>query len=378
MFRALFDLTFLEQLNLKFVHKIFNQSDKTNKYKSSKNFTLNKNARDQRKTGNQHGPAAATRGGSPHGQPPGEARQPTSLQGLLRFAMEATKAEDAPHDSEYQPMDEERKKFLEAALKSLTVDVVQELQKQIQILQRVEQAKPEDEVKEFEQALETILEYVDQIDTANDFHKIGGFMVLYPCLKSVHPSVRAGGCELLATLCQNNLYCQQVVLDNEFVPKLLSIIEKDEDIQVVVKALYALSGIVRDNPEGFNQLIHYNGLVILLNTLKRNNEKFITKTAFLLSALCRQHPDMKSRLVFLDYIPALVQLVATERSASHEHVLSLLVSLVEENPTAVAECRNPRYNLKDVLQKYVASIRNREECLEEEQYCKRLLHLLSS
>lgn len=34
-------------------------------------------------------------------------RQPTSLQGLLRFAMEATKSEDAPHDSEFHPMDEE-------------------------------------------------------------------------------------------------------------------------------------------------------------------------------------------------------------------------------------------------------------------------------
>lgn len=34
-------------------------------------------------------------------------RQPTSLQGLLRFAVEATTAEDAPHNSEFQPMDDE-------------------------------------------------------------------------------------------------------------------------------------------------------------------------------------------------------------------------------------------------------------------------------
>lgn len=34
-------------------------------------------------------------------------RQPSSLQGLLRFAMEATKAEDAPQNSDFQPMDEE-------------------------------------------------------------------------------------------------------------------------------------------------------------------------------------------------------------------------------------------------------------------------------
>lgn len=34
-------------------------------------------------------------------------RQPTSLQGLLRFAMEATRAEDAPHNADFQPMDDE-------------------------------------------------------------------------------------------------------------------------------------------------------------------------------------------------------------------------------------------------------------------------------
>lgn len=71
-------------------------------------------------------------------------------------------------------------------------------------------------------------------------------MVLYPCLKSPHPKIRAAGCELLAVLSQHNPYCQQVVLDNEFVPKLLSLLEKDDDNQVAVKALYALSGMFED------------------------------------------------------------------------------------------------------------------------------------
>lgn len=34
-------------------------------------------------------------------------RQPSNLQGLLRFAMEATKAEDAPGESSFMPLDEE-------------------------------------------------------------------------------------------------------------------------------------------------------------------------------------------------------------------------------------------------------------------------------
>nr|CAI5838870.1 unnamed protein product [Callosobruchus analis] len=94
-------------------------------------------------------------------------RQPASLQGLLRFCMEATKAEDAPHDSEFQAMDDERRKFLENALKAFTVDVVEELQRQINILKNVEQIKAEDDPTRYADAIEKILEFIDNIDTAN-------------------------------------------------------------------------------------------------------------------------------------------------------------------------------------------------------------------
>nr|XP_023014471.1 hsp70-binding protein 1-like [Leptinotarsa decemlineata]XP_023014472.1 hsp70-binding protein 1-like [Leptinotarsa decemlineata] len=308
----------------------------------------------------------------------GQPRQPSSLQGLLRFAMEATKTEDAPHDSVFQPLDEERKRFLENALKSMTIDVVEVLQKQIQTLRKIENLKPGDDTTEFVEAIDTILEYVDNIDIANDFHKIGGFTILYPCLKCSNAKVRAGGCELLAVLCQNNTYCQKIVLDNEFIPMLLSLIEKDEDTIVAVKAIYALGGIVRENSEGLNQLLHYNGLSFLLNTLKRNNEKFTIKATFLLSSLCRSSPEIKDHLINLGFVSTLISLISMERLTSHEHVLSLLVCLVENNVKAISECKNPSLKLKEVLQRYLASIRSKEECQEEEEYCKRLLHILNS
>lgn len=129
---------------------------------------------------------------------------------------------------------------MENALKTMTVDVVQVLQKQIDVIKKAETLTAEDDVKEQCCAIETVLDYIDNMDIANDYHKIGGFTTLYPCLKCQHPKVRAGGCELLAVLCQNNPYCQQIVLDNEFIPMLLSLIEKDSDRTVVVKALFAL------------------------------------------------------------------------------------------------------------------------------------------
>ena len=56
-------------------------------------------------------------------QPP---RQPRDFEGLLKFCMEATKAEDAPEDPEsaLRGMDTERRQWLEQAFQSMSVDVI--------------------------------------------------------------------------------------------------------------------------------------------------------------------------------------------------------------------------------------------------------------
>nr|CAI5838868.1 unnamed protein product [Callosobruchus analis] len=288
-------------------------------------------------------------------------RQPASLQGLLRFCMEATKAEDAPHDSEFQAMDDERRKFLENALKAFTVDVVEELQRQINILKNVEQIKAEDDPTRYADAIEKILEFIDNIDTANDFHKIGGFMILYPCLRSPHPKIRAGGCELLAVLCQNNPYCQQVIIDNGFVAALIRMVEEDVDVNVCVKALYAIGGITRDNREALEQFLSHNGLEVVVNTLKRNNDKFITKTTFMLATFCRMIPELKERLTDLDCIPMLISLLSLDPDHSNENIFALLVELVDGKEKCLQQCKEAKYNLKDFIHRYMGNIKQNEE-----------------
>lgn len=67
--------------------------------------------------------------------------------------------------------------------------------------------------------------------------------------------------------------------------------------------------------------------------------------------------------MFLNYIPVLINLISQERMPSHEHVLSLLVSLVEDNHAAVNECRNEKYSLRDNLEKYLHQVEGKPECL---------------
>lgn len=180
----------------------------------------------------------------------------------------------------------------------MTVDVIELLQKQIKTLENADTLTDTDDITSHTAAIEIILDHIDHIDTANDFHKIGGFSILKPCLKSIHKVLRVGACDILAELTQNNPYCQRVAVEQNYLPLLLDILEKDEEIEVVVKALYAISCFVRDCTEGFNQLIHYGGLNILLKTLENDDDKLRTKITFLLSTMCRMKPDLKSKCNF--------------------------------------------------------------------------------
>jgi len=60
-------------------------------------------------------------------------------------------------------MDPERRRFLEEALKSMTIDVVEELNKAMKTLMDAGNASEDDQV----QSLEVVTNFVADIDTAN-------------------------------------------------------------------------------------------------------------------------------------------------------------------------------------------------------------------
>lgn len=61
----------------------------------------------------------------------------------------------------------QRQQFLEQALRSVTIDITQVLKEAIEILKTVDTAKSEEDVSKQLQAIENVLEYIDQIDIAN-------------------------------------------------------------------------------------------------------------------------------------------------------------------------------------------------------------------
>lgn len=78
------------------------------------------------------------------------------------MSISATKNEDPTHPSHFDQMDPERRRFLEEALKSLTIDVVEELNKAMKTLTDANSSE-EDQTN----ALEVVTNFVADIDTAN-------------------------------------------------------------------------------------------------------------------------------------------------------------------------------------------------------------------
>lgn len=309
---------------------------------------------------------------------PNQPRPARDMKGLLRFAMEATAMEDAPRSSNLEPMDEEKKKFLEEALKAMTVDLVQVLIKALDKLKTVSDLKPEDDPEDYEEALETISDTVDNIDLANDFHKIGGFDVLIPCLTTCHTSLQWRTAELIAELTQNNPYCQSRILSAGLLPTLLEMVDGGANEAVRVKALYAISCLVRDNADGLKKFSEDDGFSVLLRAMQSDVDKLKVKSAFLLSSLCSQHPAIRDDLQKMGWVHQLVGLINQERTPGHEHLLSALLALVRDHKKCIEDCRDPKLQLRSTLTSYIELVKGKEECQEEVDYAQQILSTVFS
>nr|CAG4642075.1 EOG090X0EEI [Eurycercus lamellatus] len=299
-------------------------------------------------------------------------RQPRDMQGLLRFALEGTAHEDT---TTVTSMSEERRQWLEEALKGLSVDVVAEISKSLNTLDPERVQSPEEDPQEMEEALESITDFVDSIDTANDFHKIGGFFILAPCLNSPHDGVRWRCGHLIACITQNNPYCQAQILKEDVLPTLLKMVEDDNCPEARVKALYAISCLTRDSEEAQNTLVSMDGFSSLLRALQSSIEKLRVKAAFMLKCLCIENPSFKDILCDMGFVEQFVALLQREHDSTHEHLLAALLTMSEDHPRSTVECRRPELLLRELLENRIESIADEDEFQKVKPVCLDILLL---
>ncbi|EAT47053.1 AAEL001800-PA [Aedes aegypti] len=301
------------------------------------------------------------------GDHPDQPRQPRNLQGLLKFAMEATKSEDAPHDSHFEPMDEERRRFLEEALKSLTLDVVEEIEKAMKTLMDPDKAE-EDKAD----AIEIIIDFVQDIDAANDFYKVGGFVIIQPGLTSSNTDVRSGTLRLIAELSQNNPFCQQHLLQANTLPQIIELLS---DVPpVATQAMHAISCMVRHHEPCLAAFIDMGGLECILGCIQTDNEKLRIKSSFLMSNLCTEFSAVRDEFIKLNAVERVVAAVRPSKQFEPklETALSTL-NVLTECDEGIRRCQEPGLQLKEKLELILNLNNGKEECLEQIEYANTLL-----
>ncbi|XP_070553347.1 hsp70-binding protein 1-like [Ptychodera flava] len=316
------------------------------------------------------GGSGAGSGGRDDGE--GGGAYPKNLEGLLKFSIENTAAnpDDKP---QYEPMSEERAKWLQEALKGLYRDDVKEMKKCLEILTEKRESEEEDDIASRENALDYLEELCESMDNARDFHKIGGIPTIKQCLDDANSGVRWRAAELIATMAQNNPYCQNVFIDDGFLKVLLTGTDKDSVDMVRVKSLYAVSCIVRTNAKAQEEFVKDDGFSVVIRAMQSNIEKLQIKAAFMVNAMITDNATLKDTLYKMGFVQQLVGLLETPHNASHEHILSILSNLVTNHSGCLEECKLPAVKLEDILRRKIDQIKGKEEYQEELEFAQQIL-----
>ncbi|XP_066065147.1 hsp70-binding protein 1 isoform X1 [Chamaea fasciata] len=319
---------------------------------------------------------AAAEGGGAGG---GRREPPHTLQGLLEMALVAGEAQPEPR----QPMAEERQRWLRAAVTEAlgsTGGSRAELQRCLRVLARPcpgEEAaeRGPGDTGEHERALEELAELCESLDNATDFCSLGGLEAAVQLLGHPWAPLRAGAARLLGCCAQNLPRAQGRALGLGALPALLGALRADPHPRVPPAALFAVSCLVRAQPEGLEQLEALGGLEVLGGVLQSPQPALRARAAFLLHCLLKEHPRLKGPLVGLGLVPRVVTLLRSEHDGAHEHGLGALCSLATDFPEGLRECRAPGLGLEELLRERRQLLRGHDEFQEELEFCERLLQL---
>ncbi|PVD33759.1 hypothetical protein C0Q70_05019 [Pomacea canaliculata] len=234
--------------------------------------------------------------------------------------------------------------------------------------------------KEYTQAincLEELRDWCEEIDLAVDFHKIGGFSIFPIVLQHPDSDIRWRGLDLMATLVQNNPYCQVAILQEGFLPQIVTILDKDPDPITRTKALYAISCLVRTYEPAQEEFVKHDGFSILLKAMQSNVEKLKVKASFLLTTMCSSNTKYKDTLCAMGIVEQLLSHLMQDHQQEHEHIMAALLCLVRDHLPTQAQCRRPELNLKGVLQQRIKAVDGKDEHREEFEYAQELLRIIS-
>ncbi|XP_045148783.1 hsp70-binding protein 1 isoform X3 [Echinops telfairi] len=237
---------------------------------------------------------SSSAGGS--GNPP----PPRNLQGLLQMAITAGSQEPDPPP---EPMSEERRQWLQEAMSAAFRGQREEVEQMKNCLRTLSQPTPAAageadqaaDQQEREGALELLADLCENMDNAADFCQLSGMHLLVGrYLEAGAAGLRWRAAQLIGTCSQNVAAIQEQVLGLGALRKLLRLLDRDACDTVRVKALFAISCLVREQEAGLLQFLRLDGFSVLMRAMQQQVQKLKVKSAFLLQNLLVGHPEHKA------------------------------------------------------------------------------------
>ncbi|KAI5595501.1 hypothetical protein BDE02_03G143300 [Populus trichocarpa] len=100
-----------------------------------------------------------------------------------------------------------------------------------------------------QRALQELLILVEPLDNANDLNKLGGLAIVIQERNHPDPDIRRLSAWVLGKAYQNNPVVQKQILELGALTKLIKMV-KSTSIEEAIKALYAVSALIRNNLSG--------------------------------------------------------------------------------------------------------------------------------
>ncbi|XP_024527110.1 hsp70 nucleotide exchange factor FES1 [Selaginella moellendorffii] len=193
-------------------------------------------------------------------------------------------------------------------------------------------------VDEHKRALDELLELVEPIDNANDLNKLGGLEAVIDVLQSPEEDIRVAAAWVLGKASQNNRLVQSQILQMETLPALMKMVTATSE-EEAVKALYAVSAVIRNYPAGHEAFYEQGGARLLQELLSSSStsQRLMKKALFLVADLAEQLAEAGGGLS--SYVPedelveSVVQILGSSDLDTQEKALMALKSLARVGST---------------------------------------------
>jgi len=223
-------------------------------------------------------------------------------------------------------------------------------------------------------ALEGIQYFVEDLDLANDLHKVDGLTTVVNLLSHENAEIRYWSSWIIASTTHNHPKTQATMV-NQFnvIQVLCDAIKNESNDNAKDKQLYALSAITSGNQTLQDQFVdQYNGIPLLVSLTLSNLSNTQWKSVWFLIKLFTGRPSNTVLARNTNFVKNLIKVLeGTTREDLTVKVIEVLSLFVKDDDNNLNHCK--LLGLDKVLIHVLKNIKEEEE----QQTCKQLLNLLT-